>query len=315
MHQEKLQAMQPHELTAVIETFIIAPLQEASAVADCLVAFVTGSYVFGKQDPVNPNINIYFLVKDGAGPAFRLALADVFQSIRRTLRQQRINFCIDCHPYTVSYRELDFSHAITLTTKVMEHKTGASAPWSLPPTIGQLWLNHIRILSGNDFFLQELSREARPDPDWFHAIHEALSRYKNILDHLPWCLDWVNHPALLAEESLRYAEEAMKDSLTLALHPEEINSDIRTNLYVHWQDGAAGCLAERFGEEGKWLAGTVAGMKARFRTEETWTVEAATEFWKTALAAWEIVWKKYQDRLLADIPAPASWMKRVNAFV
>ncbi len=302
-------------LNTAIEELIITPLRKAATTSACLVAFATGSYVFGKQDPVNPNINIYFLVEEGAGPAFRLVLAEQFQSIRRALRQEHINFCVDCHPYTVSYRELDFSNAITLTSKVMERKTGDSAPWSLPPTIGQLWLNHVRILSGDETFLEELAREARPDADWFQAIHEALSRYKNILDHLPWCLDWATYPELLVEESLRYAEEAMKDSLTLALRPEEINSDIRTNLYIHWKEGAAGCLEERFGADGKWIADTVADIKSRFRTELTWTAEDAATVWKTALHVWEIVWNKYQARLLGDAPSSPSWTRRVNAFV
>lgn len=315
MNSGNSHAVHAQVLNTAIEDLIIAPLQQAAIAPVCLVAFATGSYVFGKQDPVNPNINIYFLVEDGAGPAFRLALAKRFQSIRHALRQQRINFCIDCHPYTVSYRELDFSNAITLTSKVMEHKSGDSAPWSLPPTIGQLWLNHVRILSGDEGFLAELAREAKPDADWFQAIHEALSRYKNILDHLPWCLDWATYPELLVEESLRYAEEAMKDSLTLALRPDEINSDIRTNLYIHWKEGAAGCLAERFGSDGKWIADTVAEMKSRFRTEQIWSVEDAATAWKTALKVWEIVWEKYQARLFADAPTAPSWTRRVNAFV
>lgn len=300
-------------LEHLIEERVIAPLQAEAVAASCLAAFVTGSYAHGQHDRKNPNINIYFLVRDGDGPTLRMRLGLLFPRIRQALQENGVDFCVDCHPYTVSYRATGCQSAITLTSKVMEH--GAARPWSLPPTIGQLWLTRWRLLAGDAGSLDELARDISADADWFQAIHEALSRYKNLLDHLPWALDWTRHPELLAEESLRYAEEAMKDALTIALTPNEINGGIRTELYLHWAEGAAGCLTERFGADGLRLTTTVAAMKERFRSSQPWTIEEAQSFWETALEVWSFVWSWFQRRVSLDAPISDGWIRRVNAFV
>ncbi len=305
------------EMDALIESSVIRPLTSLgdNAASHCALAFLTGSYARGTHSRVSPNLNIYFLARAGAAAELRLKLADVLRDVRLDLRGRGVDFCIDCHPYTVSYRPLESPRSITLTTKVLELDERPGR-WSLPPTIGLGWLLKYRVLTGDGALLEALALEQSTDEEWFQALHEALSRYRNILDHLPWALPWHDHPELLAEESLRYAEEAIRDALPVAMTEEELRGGLQFDLYFKWSGGSREYLTERYGQDGAWMHGAVEQLKTRFQSPQTvWTQETAQDAWRTALRVWAVVWAVFRRRVEAEQPERARWMTRVNAFV
>jgi hypothetical protein len=83
--------------------------------------YLTGSYARGSWNPRRPNLNVYFIAAPGRAPRVRFELGTVFADVRRALREQSVDFVIDCHPYTISQRDpawLD-RPLLTLTTKVL----------------------------------------------------------------------------------------------------------------------------------------------------------------------------------------------------
>jgi hypothetical protein len=305
------------EMDPLIESDVIGPLTALgeNAASDCALVFLTGSYARGTHSKTSPNVNIYFLARAGAGAELRLKVADALHDIRHALAGRGVDFCVDCHPYTVAYRPLEWPRSITLTTKVLELNERPGR-WSLPPTIGLGWLPKFRVLTGDGELLKALDLKQSTDEEWFQALHEALSRYRNILDHLPWALPWHDHPELLAEESLRYAEEAIRDALPVAMTEEELREGLQFNLYFKWGGGSLQYLTERYGEDGAWMHGAVEQLKTRFQSPQTvWTQEAARDAWRTALRVWSIVWTVFSRRVEAEQPERARWMTRVNAFV
>jgi len=308
-------ASTPQDLDREIERCIVGPLSEFGLEPrnDCALVFLTGSYARGTHNKWSPNVNIYFVSKPGSAAEVRLRLGQVFDGIRAELRRSDIDFCIDCHPYTVAYRPLGAARSITLTTKVMD----SGVPrWSLPPTIGLGWLAKYRVLAGEPGLLELIRIPPETSLEWFQALHEALGRYRNIVDHLPWALPWRQHPALLAEESLRYAEEAIRDALPVAMTEQELREGRQFDLYFKWSGGAPEFLAERYGAEGVWMDKAVSQLKAAYLDRDTrWTPATAEDAWRVAVAVCEIVWRKFRERVTAEHPADAGWMGRVNAFV
>lgn len=282
----------------------------------CEVCFLTGSFVRGTFDPLLPNVNLYFIAVAGRGPDLRLALATFYNDVRQRIRLRGFELALDCHPYTITNRlpERSALPQIVVTTKVMENKPDVPR-LSLPPTIGGGWLTAHRVLWGRADALEHLRLTVRTNLDWFHGLHEALTRYRNLLDHLPWALPWREHPKLLVEESLRYAEEALRDALPVSLTEDELIAGLQFALYHKWDGGMVEFLFERYGEPGRWMNGAVHDLKERFATDHAWTIEEAEAAWRMALQVWEIVWQAFCCRVREERPNEVDWLTRVNAFV
>ncbi|MDE1674752.1 hypothetical protein [Nocardia gipuzkoensis] len=275
--------------------------------------FATGSYVAGHWNRQRPSLNVYFIAQNARGHELRLALAQLWAGLRRDLAQRGWELLIDCHPYTVSYRPVTGPslRLVSLTTKVLEHEH-ADNRYRLPPTIGPGWCRSYRMLHGDEADLGGLGAHPQRDAQWARTVHRALSHYRNVLDHLPWALDWQQRPQLLVEESARYAEEAIKDAVSFPLTAQELAAGRHMELLSDWEVAAREFLAERFGRDAVTTAATVADLKAA--RERDVSIAEAQQCWLRAQGVWEWAWGRYLTvaaQLLAGEPDYA----RVDAFV
>jgi hypothetical protein len=302
----------------VVDAMLVGPAVEFcwTRARDCEVCFLAGSFARGTFDPLLPNVNLYFIAAAGRGPELRLGLAAFYDDARDKMRARGFELALDCHPYTIVSRPPEPSTLpqIVVTTKVMENRPDVPR-LSLPPTIGVGWLTAHRVLWGPPDALEHLRLTVRTDLGWFQALQEALTRYRNLLDHLPWAVPWRAKPRLLVEESLRYAEEALREALPVGLTEAELAAGLQFALYHKWDDGTSAFLRERYGEPGRWMNGAVRDLKEEFATDRAWTVEEAEAAWRTALQVWEIVWRAFCRRVREERPNEADWLTRVNAFV
>ncbi|WP_394620172.1 hypothetical protein JNUCC0626_14005 [Lentzea sp. JNUCC 0626] len=274
-------------------------------------AFVTGSYIAGQWDRERPSLNVYLIAADHQADALRLELAAEWAALREELAGRDWELLIDCHPYTVSHRPIRASRLLTVTTKVLEHEH-ADIRYRLPPTIGPGWCLGFRMLHGDEADVLLLAGHPRRDAEWARTLHRALSHYRNVLDHLPWALDWHNRPEVLVEESSRYAEEAFKDAISFGLRADELAAGRHMALLADWAVSAREHVAERFGPAGLVVADEVSALK-RQRGRDCSRAEAERN-WLRAKAVWEWAWNQYLDVAAELLPGQADFA-RVDAFV
>lgn len=280
-------------------------------------AFLTGSFSRGSFDTWLPNVNIYFVAQAGKGPRLRLAVADWFEELRAGLASRGLFLEVDCHPYSVAEHvpQVERGSLLTLTSKVLEADT--TPRLSLPPTIGLGWLRSFEVLFGDrDFLLKTLPHPGLShDLDWFVSVHEALARYKGLLDHLPWSMPWHKSPELLSREALRYAEEAIRDAVPVCLTESELQAGMQFDLLHHWAGGADELLIERLGATGRRIVHIVASLKARAREADDVDAAQAKADWLAALEVWQGVWDAFTQLVESECPQHSNWLSRVNAFV
>lgn len=304
------------ELGEFIESYIVKPTALlCTANSDLLeTCFIPGSYAFGDYNERLPSINMYFIAAPRKAAHARLLLSDHYSVLRKRCRSAGYDIALDCHPYTVAVRPAFSSsyRCIEITSKVMD---AGLQRLSLPPTIGGLWVEKYILVYGSDAAVRSLRTRIETNAEWFQAIHEALSRYKNILDHLPWALLWHDEPKLLVEESLRYGKEAMRDGLTIILSQSDLDMGRQSELYYSWKTDGSRFMSEHYGEDGAWMNTTVERWKQRLSSEAAWSRSDAVGCYLDAIKIWEVVWNKFCERVKNERPSEAAWMTRVNAFV
>jgi len=278
-------------------------------------AFVTGSYARGAHDPWRPNVNVYFVSQPARAAEGRWAVGELWLGLREELREQGAELVVDCHPFTLSFRDPAYAGrpTLTVTSKVLDG--GArDRRYYLPPTIGAGWAPYLRLLHGPQDDVAELSAAARRDAEWLQAYHEALVRYRGVLDHLPWAFDWRACPFVLLDESLRYAEEAIRDGVAIAQTDEEVERDGFLDVLFAWPQRAPAFFRERFGPVGVQALEDVAALKSRARRGPPSTEAEALAAWNQALAVWQLVWDRY-CAVAREVCPGESWRWRANAFM
>ncbi|MEZ4300976.1 MAG: hypothetical protein R3B70_38935 [Polyangiaceae bacterium] len=277
-------------------------------------AFLTGSYARGQLNAGRPSLNVYFVSLPGKAAQARIELGRFWQSTRRELQASGADLVLDCHPYTLAFRDAQWDErpCLSITTKVFDGNA-----WhrrlDLPPTIGLGWLRAYRMLWGDASKMRLLDMVPVPDIEWYQGIHEALARYRGILDHLPWALPWDQRPWLLSWEATRYAEEIIRDAIPVALSREELAGNLHFQIYFKWNETAPPFFMERYGERGVRAVEEVAQMKAR--SASMVNAEQSEKDWKTALEIWDLVWEAFVKRVDAEMGNAAAWLRRVNGFV
>ena len=317
--QLSLDEIQRNRIQDAVRSIVIPGATKLSQTheAQSKATFLTGSFSRGHFDTWLPNVNIYFVAHAGKGPELRLTVADWFLDLRSSLASRGLFLEVDCHPYSVAEHvaTTERGSLITLTSKVLE--PDGSARLSLPPTIGLGWLRSFEVLYGDrDFLLKTLPHPGLAhNLDWFVSVHEALARYKGLLDHLPWAMAWQDDPQLLSRESLRYAEEAIRDAVPVCLTESELQAGLQFDLLHHWAGGADELLIERLGATGRRIIHIVASLKARAREADEVDVTQAKVDWLAALEVWQGVWDAFAQLVERECPQHSSWLSRVNAFV
>ncbi len=279
-----------------------------------LLAILTGSFLRKLHDRPNPNVNIYFFATQERACEVRLKLARFLESRAQHLEERKIGLRIDCHPYIVTRdRETpDRVGCITLTTKVLECSKDA-ARFNLPPTIGHSWGISCRVLHGNPAIINELAQIPATPAEWLSSSHEALVRYKGIIDHLPMLATPEAQPVFLAKESIFYAREALRDLVAIATpfegldyaeHFVWLNSKREKELFktLGWGD-----VVQVSDAVDAWHKALVDGRRP--------TPQEARGAWELANETWQIAWKKYSARAKATLGEDMPWLLRVNAFV
>jgi hypothetical protein len=260
---------------------------------DVDTAYLTGSYVRGSWNPIRPNVNVYFIALPGRAANVRADLGRVFANVRREIRSHGADFVIDCHPYTISQRDPAWLERplLTLTSKVFAGEASADR-YNVSPTIGLGWFATHKVLVGRPDALSLFSLPPTRDDSWLHGAHQALSHYRNILDHLPWALDCQEAPSRLREESCRYAEEALRDGVHLGLTDDELAAGKNIDILHNWTTVGRDFYRARYGDEGVWASDTVDRLKAQV-LEEHCDPDIAGQAWIDALGVWQVVWNGY----------------------
>ena len=275
--------------------------------------FLTGSYVRERWNPERPNVNLYFVADSADTVRIRFELGVLFSGIRRQCRSRGIDFIVDCHPFTISQRDTDWSAAplLTLTTKVFD-AAQLPARLNVSPTIGYGWWQSHRILHGDPDFLAVFELPPARDEAWFRGAHAALCHYRRMLDHLPWALDPQTDPARLLEETCRYAEETIKDGVHFGATDEEVVTGAETEILHDWAGRARDFFLDRYGPDGGWAVDTVAELKASVSRPGHSTDEVRRR-WQEAIRVWEVVWSRYaalvsERNLAGDLRRLLTWM-------
>ncbi len=279
-----------------------------------LLSFLTGSFVRGRHHPTMPNVNVYFISAAGEAGALRIGLGRLWTQVAAALRTLDLALHVDCHPYTVTCRAPETLHrpTLTLTTKVLD-SADFDRRLSLPPTIGAGWLASYRVLSGDADLMRVLAATAATPVEWLHAYHEALARYRGILDHLPNAIPWTLHPVILSREAVWYAREALKDCVGIALPVADV---VAGRGFEILHDKAEEALFHSFGWTDVAKAGRkLADAEARLDRGELGDEEAALETWLLSLDIWDTVWRRLVNRVRREVGDEAPWLTRVNAFV
>ena len=280
---------------------------------DVDTAFLTGSYTRGSWNPVRPNVNVYFITVPGRAATVRVALGRVLADTRRELRAEGVDLAIDCHPYTISQRDPEWIERplLTLTTKVFAGEN-ESERFHVSPTIGLGWFATHKVLVGRADVLSMFGRPPTRDQSWLHGAHQALSHYRNILDHLPWALDSEEAPARLREESCRYAEEALRDGVHIGLTDDELAAGRNIEILHDWAQVGRAFYRDRYGDEGVVACDIVDQLKARVADSHC-DPEDAEQACLDALRVWNVVWEGY--RALAIRMGAGPELLRVTAWL
>lgn len=279
-------------------------VEYASSASDSVdTVYLTGSYARGSWNPRRPNVNVYFVATPGRAPRVRAELGRVFAEVRRKLRSEGVDFVIDCHPYTLSQRDPEWLDRplLTLTTKVLAGEASEDR-FHISTTIGLGWFAKHKVLLGRPEALAVFGKPPIRDRAWLHGAHQALSHYRNILDHLPWALDPTAAPQRLVEESCRYAEESLRDGVHIALTDDELAAGRNIDILHDWANVGRDFYLDRYGPDGGSACDTVARLKAAVVAEHC-DPAAAELAWLDALQVWSVVWEGYRrlaDRMGAD---------------
>lgn len=300
------------DIIAVLDNEVLEPIARFSAdgTDDVALALLTGSLVTGRYDRADPNVNVYFFAQPGRARRLRLAAGAFFADIERRLAERRVGFRIDCHPYSVtpSPSLRDRLGTITLTTKVFESERIAER-YYLPPTIGYAWYTYHRVLHGDPTLIAPLAQRAAEPAEWLASMHEALSRYRGVVDHLPLFASG----AYLAEESVFYAREALRDIVAVATpfdaldradHFALLSEKREHEMLVSLGWSAEAAVSERVRA---WHSALKNGKRA--------TREEGEEAWALANETLDLVWNRYRTRASATLGSSMPWLLRVNAFV
>ncbi|WP_300531925.1 hypothetical protein [Maricaulis sp.] len=304
--------------TEIIDDILLASIVETCERNPDLaeLAFLTGSYTRGLHNPDRPNVNAYLIAKPGRAADLRLAAARNWARIRERLSALGIAFRVDCHPYTVAWRpEADRGKPVLeLTTKVLDGGQ-ADSRFSLPPSIGIGWLGGYKVLWGEAALLDKLHL---PDPlpsrtEWIASIHEALSHYRNVLDHLPNAVPVSQRPEVFAEEACFYALEAIKDCISLSFGWDDLFAGNHLQVLLQKREKEH-LQAAGWSDMIEHKAALKAAELRVFRGEVTSEAEAV-QIWRLALRVWDAAWARYRDWAAEELDGACPWLLRVNAFV
>jgi hypothetical protein len=275
--------------------------------------FLTGSYTRGSWNRARPNVNVYFIALPGRAAAVRVALGRVLSDTRGELRDQGVDLAIDCHPYTISQRDPEWRDRplLTLTTKVFAGEN-VGERYHVSPTIGLGWFTTHKVLVGRADALSMFGQPPTRDESWLHGAHQALSHYRNILDHLPWALDSQEAPARLLEESCRYAEEALRDGVHIGLTAAQLVAGRNIEILHDWAQVGRSFYHDRYGEEGAIACDIVDRMKAQVANPRC-DPEAAEQTCLDALRVWNVVWEGYRTLAIRMDAGPE--LLRVTAWL
>lgn len=300
----------PIEWPKLIDEFLLDKIvaYATGCPEDVETVYLTGSYVRGTFNPRRPNVNVYLISAPHRAPGVRISLGRVFAEVRRDLRDEGVDFTIDCHPYTISQRDPEWTERplLTLTTKVLAGEA-ATDRYHISPTIGLGWFAAHKVLVGRPDALAAFALPPVRDRAWLHGAHQALSHYRNIVDHLPWALDWVSQPHRLVEESSRYAEEALRDGVHIGLTDEELQAGRNIEILHDWATVGRDFYRDRYGDEGVWACDAVDRLKAAVLADESDAADAEIA-WHDALRVWSVVWDGYR-RLAVRMRADAELLK------
>lgn len=301
--------------STLIEDVLLARLVEyGSTHADRVdTVYLTGSYVRRTANPARPNVNVYVIATAGHARTVRADLGRQLVAARAELRSLCVDLAVDCHPFTISQRDPDWLDRplLTLTTKVLDGAAAAQR-YGMATTIGLGWSRSHRVLVGRPDALDVFGQPPVRDLDWLHGAHQALTYYRNLLDHLPWSVDSTKHAARLFEESFRYSEEALRDGVHIGLTDDELTAGENITILFDWASRGRDFYRDRYGEAGARAYDTVADLKALL-VPSPCTAETAERAWSDALDVWDVVWDGYL-RLAERMDAPA-YLRRVTAWL
>jgi len=287
-------------------------------ISSCRSTFITGSYaadpaLWVESASARKNMNIYFVAKSGYGADLRYALRELLDAIDAALIRSECGLEVDCHPYTLTPASRLTSRTLMLTTKVLESEYEQQR-YSLPPNIGEAWRRNFISIFGEKDCLEALRLNASTEEEWMASLYEGLTRYRNMLDHLPLAISPNGDSNQFIVESAKYAEEAAKDCISLFFSIDELVLGNHIAYLKNWEISSAPVFDAALGSAGLDFIKKVTKLKKLAAEKASLSASEKKRFWLDSLDVVNFVFEIYSKRVATGFPEK-HWLRRVNVFI
>nr|WP_318540272.1 hypothetical protein [Terribacillus saccharophilus] len=200
------------------------------------LAFITGSYVRKKQFVDEPNINVYLVSKSNNFHKANILYAKLLSDLITSLKDDSEIF-VDLHPYTFSQRKdrRINQNRISLTTNMFDG-SAINNRLNLSQNIGNGWNFSYEIIFGDERILNSLRNTVEKNERWWDEREYALLLYKHQLEALPHIYSLEDNPLVVFKESLHYAEEAIRDGVSIKLSKQELKRGEDLSIIHDWRN-------------------------------------------------------------------------------
>ncbi|MBM7662277.1 hypothetical protein JOC85_003084 [Bacillus mesophilus] len=226
------------ELNIVIKEFVeeLKDRIRTELCDDINLAFITGSYVRKKHFSDEPNVNIYLVSKEGNFYKANLLYAKIVSELIGKWNHG-VEIFVDLHPYAYSRRDTSKvrEQRISLTTNMFDGSAKKNR-LNLTQNIGNGWNYSYEVIYGDEKILKSLLNVVEKNDSWWDEREYALLLYKYQLEKLPHIYSLEESPLIIFREALHYAEEAIRDSVSLKLEPKALAEGDDLNIIHDWRN-------------------------------------------------------------------------------
>lgn len=271
---------------------------------DIDLAFITGSYIRKKQFNDEPNINIYLVSKADNFYKANYLYGKLLSNLITEWSDENLEVFIDLHPYAFSKRQttLMIKERISITTNMFNGKDKVNR-LNLTQNIGNGWNTSFEVLYGNEEILKKLRNKVIKNDSWWVERKYALLLYKSQVRALPFIYPVEESPLILFREALHYAEEGIRDCVSIMLDSKSLSVGEDLQIIHDWRNKLIPFYLEYYNERvanlvNKFLELKFLEFKEQCNLENAqncykWTVELLQELTKVCDIQYENRKKAY----------------------
>ncbi|MDA1526636.1 hypothetical protein PDJ99_26270 [Bacillus cereus] len=244
------------------------------------LAFITGSYVRKKQFDDEPNINIYLVSKEDNFYRANYLYGKLLSELIAAWSNETLEVFVDLHPYAFGKRNTTHmvKNRISITTNMFNGKDKENR-LNLTQNIGNGWNTSFKLLYGNEEILRELKNEVTKSESWWLERKYALHLYKSQVQALPFIYPVKESPLILFRESLHYAEEGIRDGVSIQLDSESLATGGDLQIIHDWRNKLVPFYWENYNEKISSIVSKFSELKYS-KFEEQCDLEKAEECYK-----------------------------------